>query len=96
MAKPKIVRSRLRRSRSIRVSTRPIRTKPVNIRRRPEGFPPELHALVTRDIEDQLKELVARFGEEKVLEVLGPLITKCKWNDWQCVANAIRRIARQK
>jgi hypothetical protein len=51
---------------------------------------------VTRDIEDQLKELVARFGEEKVLEVLGPLITKCKWNDWQCVANAIRRIARQK
>jgi hypothetical protein len=24
------------------------------------------------------------------------LVTKCKWNDWQCVANAIRRIARNK
>jgi hypothetical protein len=48
---------------------------------------------MTAEIEHDLKNLVARFGEEKVLEALGPLVTKCKWNDWQCVANAVRRIA---
>jgi hypothetical protein len=46
---------------------------------------------MTCDIEDQLRKLVAEFGEAKVREALDPLITKCKWNDWQCVANAIRR-----
>ena len=51
---------------------------------------------MTSEIEEDLKNLVTKFGEEKVLEALDPLITKCKWNDWQCVANAIRRIARQK
>jgi hypothetical protein len=50
---------------------------------------------MTREIEDQLRKLVAKFGDEKVREALDPLITKCKWNDWQCVANAIRRIARE-
>ena len=55
-----------------------------------------LQAPITGEIEQQLKQLVAKFGEKKVLEALGPLITNCKWNDWQCVANAIRRIARQK
>ena len=50
---------------------------------------------MTAEIEDDLKNLVARFGEKKVFEMLDPLVTKCKWNDWQCVANAIRRIARK-
>jgi hypothetical protein len=43
---------------------------------------------MTAEIEDDLKNLVARFGEKKVLEALDPLITKRKWTDWQCVANA--------
>ena len=51
---------------------------------------------MTAEIEHQLQKLVAEFGEQKVCEVLDPLITKCKWNDWQCVADAIRRIAREK
>ena len=51
---------------------------------------------MTADVERQIKDLVAKFGEKKVREALEPLVTKCKWNDWQCVANAIRRIARQK
>jgi hypothetical protein len=60
------------------------------------NVPAELHAPITGEIEEDLKNLVGRFGEKKVLEALDPLITKCKWNDWQCVANAIGRIARQK
>jgi hypothetical protein len=58
-------------------------------------MPPELRAPMTRQIEQQLEQLVAKFGERQVLEALDPLVTKCKWNDWQCVANAIRRIARK-
>jgi hypothetical protein len=49
---------------------------------------------MTRDIEDQLRKLVAKFGEKKLREAPDPLITKGKWNDWQCLVNAIRRIAR--
>jgi len=37
-----------------------------------------------------------QFGAKEVLNALDPLVTKCKWNDWQCVANAIRRIAQEK
>src|SRR5512132_3865997 len=48
------------------------------------------------DVERQLKQLVSKFGEKKIREALDPLITRCKWNDWQCVGNAIRRIACQK
>ena len=44
---------------------------------------PELRASITGEIERQLKQLVAEFGEKKVLEALDPLVTKCKWNDWQ-------------
>jgi hypothetical protein len=51
---------------------------------------------VTADVERQLTELVAKFGEKRVFEGLDPLVTICKWNDWQCVANAIPRIARDK
>ena len=57
---------------------------------------PELRAPMTREIELQLEQLVAKFGEKEVLEALDPLVTKCKWNDWQCVANAIQRIARKR
>jgi hypothetical protein len=57
---------------------------------------PDLQAPITSEIERELKQLVAQFGEKKVLEALEPLVTKCKWNDWQCVANAIRRVAHQK
>ena len=51
---------------------------------------------MTREIEQQLEELVGKFGEKQVLAALDPLVTNCKWNDWQCVANAISRIARRK
>jgi hypothetical protein len=57
---------------------------------------PELRARITGEIERQLKQLVAQFGAKEVLKALDPLVTKCKWSDWQCVANAIRRIARDK
>ncbi len=50
---------------------------------------------MTAEIEQGLQMLVARFGEKKVLERSTRVVTKCKWNDWQCVANAIRRIARR-
>ena len=59
-------------------------------------MPSELRAPITAEVEDDLQKLVAKFGEMKVLEALDPLVTKCKWNDWQCVANAIRGIARRK
>ena len=83
------MRTRLRKSRQLKVSARRTRTRKLDL-------PPELRAPITGDIERQLKQLVTQFGEQEVLEALAPLIMKCKWNDWQCVANAIRRIARQK
>jgi hypothetical protein len=49
-----------------------------------------------KDVQRKWVALVAEFGEKKVCEVLDPLITKCKWNDWQCVADMSRRIAREK
>jgi len=49
---------------------------------------------MTGEIERQLQELVDHSGEQKVLEALDLLVTKCRWNDWQSVANAIRRVAR--
>ena len=82
------MRTRLRRPRQVKVSKRRTRTRKL-------GFAPELRAPITAEIEDDLTNLVARFGEKKVLEALDSLLTKCKWNDWQCVANAIRRIARR-
>lgn len=88
MAKAKLARSRLRPPRRVRGSNPRSRTR--------QNIPPELRAPITADVERQLKQLVAQFGEKQVLDALGPLITKCKWNDWQCVANAIRRLAREK
>jgi hypothetical protein len=89
MTEAKVLRTRSRGRRQVKVSKRRTRTRKVRI-------PRQLHAPITADIEGDLKTLVARFGEKKVLEALDPLVTKCKWNDWQCVANAIRRIAREK
>jgi hypothetical protein len=50
---------------------------------------------ITGEIERQLQELLAKFGEKRVLEVPDRLVIECKWNDWQCVANAIRRVAHE-
>ena len=58
-------------------------------------FLPKVEGPITGEIEDQLEQLVARFGEEKLLKVLDLFIRKCKWDDWQCVRNAIWRIARK-
>ena len=87
MANAEIVRTRSRRPRQLRGS----RVRP----RSRQNIPTDLRAPITAEIEDDLTNLVAKFGEKKVLEALDPLVTKCKWNDWQCVANAIRRIARK-
>jgi hypothetical protein len=87
MAKAKLVQSRLPSPRRVRGSKPRRRTK--------QDIPPELRAPISSEVERQLQQLVAQFGEKQVLEALGPLITKCKWNDWQCVANAIRRLARK-
>jgi len=84
-----IVRTRARKSRQAKLSRS-------RSRRRKLDVPSELQAPVTAEIEEDLKNLVTKFGEKKVLETLDPLVTKCKWNDWQYVANAISRIARQK
>ena len=73
--------------------------RPLASRHRPIGeneIAPELQAPITGEIERQLKQLVAQFGEKKVLEPPDPLVTKRKWNYWQCVTNTIWRIARQK
>jgi hypothetical protein len=83
------MRTRLRRPCHVKVSKGRTRTRKLDIA-------PGLRAPISAEIEDDLTNLVARFGEKKVLEALDPLITKCKWNDWQCVANAIRRIAARK
>jgi len=60
-----------------------------------ELVPAELFAPMTGEVEEQLRQLVQRFGVEKVRDALVPLIAECKFNDWQCVANAVTRIARQ-
>src|SRR4029079_18299233 len=95
MANAQLRRSRSSRHRALLRSKRHSRRKPVSIHRSRERFPPELQAPITGELEHQLKQLVTKFGEKKVREALDPLIKKCKWNDWQCVANAIRRIARK-
>jgi hypothetical protein len=60
------------------------------------NIPPELQAPITGEIERKLQELVAECGEKKVMDALDPLVAKCKWNDWQCVATAIRSTACEK
>ncbi len=50
---------------------------------------------MTGEVEEQLRQLVQRFGVEKVRDALVPLIAECKFSDWQCVAAAVDRISRQ-
>ena len=88
MANAKLARARLRAPRAAKASRRKSRT-------RGERFPPEIRAPLTREIERQLEQLVPKFDEKKVQEALDPLVTKYKWNDWQCLANVIRRIDRE-
>jgi hypothetical protein len=52
-------------------------------------------APMTSEIERQLEELIAKFGYEKVREALAPLMAKCAFQDWLCVANAVDRLARK-
>jgi hypothetical protein len=59
-------------------------------------FPPRIEAPITGENEHQLGQLVATLGEKKALEALDLFIRKCGWDDWQCVRNVIRRIARAK
>ena len=54
-----------------------------------------LRAPITGEIERQLEQLVTRFGHRKVRDALTPLINKCAFQDWQCVANAVDRLARK-
>jgi len=57
-------------------------------------IPAKLLAPMTGEAEEQLRQLIQRFGVEKVRDALVPLIAKCKFSDWQCVASAVTRIAR--
>jgi hypothetical protein len=50
---------------------------------------------MTGEIERELKQLIAKFGYEKVQDALAPLLAKCAFQDWLCVANAIDRLARK-
>jgi hypothetical protein len=54
-----------------------------------------LRAPITGEIEGQLEQLVTRFGYRKVRDALTPLINKCAFQDWLCVANAVDRLGRK-
>jgi len=47
------------------------------------------------EVAEQLRPLVQRFAVEKVRDALVPLIAGWNFSDWQCVASAVTRIARQ-
>jgi DUF1680 family protein len=55
----------------------------------------EFAAPMTTEIERQLEQLIAKFGYEKVCDALAPLVEKCAFKDWLCVANAVDRLARK-
>ena len=97
MPRAKVSRNRSRTPSRVRGSKTKFRagTARVRLAQKREKIPSELEAPITRKVERQLEQLIFKFGEKKVYDVLGPLVTQCKWNDWQCVANAIRRIARR-
>jgi hypothetical protein len=50
---------------------------------------------MTGEIERQLDKLIAKFGYERVRDALAPLVAKCAFQDWLCVANAVDRLARK-
>ena len=41
------------------------------------------------------EQLIAKFGHEKVCDALAPLVAKCGFKDWLCVANAVDHLARK-
>ena len=55
----------------------------------------ELAAPMTSEVEGQLEQLLAKFGDEKVRDALAPLVAKCAFKDCLCVANAVDRLARK-
>ena len=69
------------------------RTNKAARKRKAAPLPAELLAPMTGEVEEQLRQLVQRFGVEKVRDALVPLIAKCRFSDWQCVA--MRLIASQ-
>src|SRR5262249_32603955 len=79
--KARVLRTRSRRPRQLR------RSKPRSHTRRSD-IPPELRAPITGEIERELKQLVAEFGEKNLLEALDPLVTKCKRLATCCECNS--------
>jgi hypothetical protein len=63
--------------------------------RKGNRFRPELLAPTTGEVEEQRRQLVQQFGVGKVRDTPVPLIAEYKSSDWQSVANAVTRIARQ-
>jgi hypothetical protein len=63
--------------------------------RKGRSVPSDLAAPMTGEIERQLRELIGKFGYEKVRDALAPLMAKCAFQDWLCVANAVDRLARK-
>jgi hypothetical protein len=55
----------------------------------------DLGAPMTGEIERQLGQLIAKFGYKKLQDALALLVTKCAFQDWLCVANAVDRLARK-
>ena len=63
--------------------------------RKRRAVPSEFAAPMTTEVERQLEQLIAKFGYEKVCDALAPLVEKCAFKDWLCVANAVDRLARK-
>jgi hypothetical protein len=55
----------------------------------------DLAAPINSGIERQLELLIRENGYQKVLDALAPLISKCAFRDWLCVANAVERLAQK-
>jgi hypothetical protein len=77
MPNAKLGRSRLRLPRPPKDRERKKRTRKLDI-------PPERYAPLLVRLSASLNNSSPN-SEEEVREALDPLITKCKWNDWQCV-----------
>jgi hypothetical protein len=75
-------------------SVKPTAHRRTRRQKKRKAVPAELLAPMTGEVEEQLRQLVQQFGVEKVRDALVPLIAKCKFSDWQCVASAVTRIAR--
>jgi hypothetical protein len=83
--KPRVNRNRRTKARRSKIAGK----------RKATPLPAELLAPMTGEVEEQLRQLVQRFGIGKVRDALIPLIAECKFSDWQCVANAVDHIAKR-